>query len=355
MANVLAVKFRKGRKIPIPTYKNILHNVGLVKAEYWLKDIDARESIIASKLYTNKSDVIKDWSKWVAECELKYLRNPTKKRKLRSDAIRLEEGIIIIGSDVEVDDHSLSKIIKEFCKSFQQKNKTIIRHVAFHNHEGHVLDNNRLKINKHVHFIFDNINIDGEVIRRNWKKSYLSDIQTSIYEIAKKYIPNLKKVEKQQYMDLEVIDKTTKKPKIISVGKKKGKTHVEYRNMKIQEKLELENTQLKDENANLEDSNLRLQEKVFHPTLKLNNGNKATYQQVCDFNEKKHKEKIQLLENKRKEDEILIDKLKTEMAELIKEIKNNKTIFHNENVAINKNDSNGINMEDEDYDIGMTP
>jgi len=185
MANVNAIRIRP-RRDKVPSAANLAHNSALTKAKYWLDD---GSNIVQSHSYNNHKLLNEDWNQWITEANERYLQNPNTKTKLRKQAVRIEEGLIIIGSDVEANQEQIKSITQDFIKKFEEENNTKVKHWAIHDHEGHIDDDNQNQIiNRHVHFLFDNVNKDGEIIRSKWKKDYLSKLQTNIFDISEKYI-----------------------------------------------------------------------------------------------------------------------------------------------------------------------
>lgn len=224
MANCNAIKIRP-RKNPIPTPANLAHNCAMKKANYWLND---GAEIIQSKVYTDYRKLNEDFKNWEKEAEKRYSNNSDKKRKLRNDAVKIEEGMIIIGTDVEISNQNIVNIINDFVDKFENENNTKIRHWAYHNHEGHINEQSKEIINRHVHFLFDNVSVNGEMVRKNWKRDYLSKLQDNIYEISKIYA-DVERAKKSTYHTVKIGDREVK------INDKKGVHHRVYRKQKEQE------------------------------------------------------------------------------------------------------------------------
>ncbi len=202
MANCNMVRIRDSKKYKVPKASNLAHNSAMTKATYWLHD---GNDLVQSHKYENHSELNDDWNKWIDEAKLRYKNNKKNKRKLRSDAVVIEEGMIVIGTDVKATTEDITNIIKDFIKQFEEENNTKVRHWSYHNHEGHIDENNKSeKINRHIHFLFDNVSNDGIMIRRAWKREYLEKLQDKIFDISKKYIINIERAKPSVYKEVEI-------------------------------------------------------------------------------------------------------------------------------------------------------
>lgn len=226
MANCNAVRIRP-RKKPIPTAANLAHNCAMKKAAYWLND---GAEIIQSKSYDDYRKLNGDFNNWVKEAEQRYSNNETKKRKLKSNAVKIEEGLLIIGTDVEISNRNIVNMINDFVNKFESENNTKIRHWAYHNHEGHINEEGEEEINRHVHFLFDNVSNSGEMVRKHWKKTYFSKLQDDIYEVSKKYT-DIERAKKSTYHTVKIEGREVK------INDKKGVHHRVYRKQKEQEQV----------------------------------------------------------------------------------------------------------------------
>jgi len=236
MANCNAIKIRP-RKNPIPTPASLAHNCAMKKASYWLTD---GAEIIQSKSYDDYRKLNGDFNNWVKEAEQRYSNNESKKRKLRSDAVKIEEGMIIIGTDVEISNENIVNMINDFVDKFEKENDTKVRHWAYHNHEGHIDEESKEKINRHVHFLFDNVSSSGEMVRKNWKKTYFSKLQDDIYEVSKKYA-DIERAKKSTYHTVKIEGREVK------INDKKGVHHRIYRKQKLQEQKQARQKDLKEQ------------------------------------------------------------------------------------------------------------
>ena len=234
MANANAIKIRSTKKTktgkpkyPKPSGANLAHNSAVNKANYWLND---GGDIIQSQSYNNTHEVNADWIKWENEAKERYKNNPSNQRAIKSNAILLEEGLIIIGTDVNAKDKDIEKIAKDFVAKFEKDNNTNIRHWAYHNHEGHKEDGKE-HINRHIHFIFDNVDNNGVMVRRNWKRDYFKQMQTDIFDISKKYVKDIERGKESEYEEVEIEDR------IVKINTRKQIHHRVFRKMKENEQI----------------------------------------------------------------------------------------------------------------------
>ncbi|WP_305863719.1 hypothetical protein [Aliarcobacter butzleri] len=300
MANANAVKIRSTKKkangkpkYPKPSGANLAHNSAVNKATYWLND---GNKIIQSQSYNNTHEVNADWIKWENEARERYLQNEKNQRAIKSNAVLLEEGLIIIGTDVNAKEKDIEKIVKDFVAKFEKDNNTKVRHWAYHNHEGHEEDGKE-HINRHVHFIFDNVDNNGTMVRRNWKRDYFRQMQTDIFDISKKYIKNIERAKESEYEEVEIEDR------IVKVNTKKQIHHRVFRQMKENEQIEdlsQEKTTLKKEITSLKSQNtksknekhklkeeleaLKEETKQLRADLQVEKAEKEAYQQLDYLN-----------------------------------------------------------------------
>jgi hypothetical protein len=168
----------------------LAHNSGHKKATYWLGD---GTDLMQSQKFISVAHLNEIWNTWCDDADSRYNSVPGRKRKLGTDAVRLEEGMLVLGTDViDLPKKDIKKIIKSFISKFEKDNNTKIRHWSYHDHEGHK-DNDIEKINRHIHFIFDNVSKSGEMVRRKWKRSYLKQLQDDIYTSAKAVVPEIER------------------------------------------------------------------------------------------------------------------------------------------------------------------
>ena len=212
MANANAVIIRKPKIYKIPTSSNLAHNSGITQATYWLNN---GKDIIQSIKFKDMEEINNIWKKWEEEARTRYKNNLSNKRALRSNAVIVEEGLIVIGTHVQATKNEILKILNNFVRKFQKDNNTTILHIAYHTHEGHEDTNKNEVINRHAHFLFANVSNSGVMVRRNWKRYYLKQLQDDIYEISKQYIPTIERgkeaTHKEVYIDGNLVKINEKK------------------------------------------------------------------------------------------------------------------------------------------------
>ena len=226
MANANAVIIRKPKIYKIPTTSNLAHNSGLTQATYWLNN---GKDMIQSIKFKDKEELDSIWRKWEEEAKSRYKNNPLNKRALKSNAVIVEEGLVVIGTHVQATKNEIVKILNDFVRKFQKDNNTKILHIAYHTHEGHEDTNKNEVINRHAHFLFANVSNNGVMIRRNWKRDYLKQLQDDIFEISKKYIPNIERGKEATHKEV-YIDGT-----LVKINERKHKHHRVYREQQNQE------------------------------------------------------------------------------------------------------------------------
>lgn len=301
MANANAVIIRKAKLYKRPSIHNLLHNCGLILATYWIKSI---ENMKQHPKIQNQEEANKKWNEWISILRKRYKQNNKNKRELRSDAVIIEEGLIVIGRDVVANENQIIQILNEFLQKFSQDNNIEILHVSYHNHEGHLDDNNEV-INRHIHFLFSNISKNGLMVRRNWKRDYLKKLQDDIYEISKKYIPNIERGQEVEYEEKNI------NGKIFKVSIKK---HIHPRIFRLNKEQEgikhkiIKEHELAIENKNHEIHCKNIEIKRLHEVIenmktdaysdfKFDNNERITYEFLYKSYQKKcTKQKIQLKE-----------------------------------------------------------
>jgi len=191
MANAISVNIRP-KKYAKPSLNNLLHNTGLEEATYWIKD---KSYIYSSIDIDSKEKAEQIWQNWLNEAKKRYTERVGK--KVQKKQILIEEGLIIIGRDVEdTAPETIVKIFKDFKEWFEKRHNTKVLGYFYHAQEGHIdLVSNEFKQNRHIHFFFSNVSNEGLSVRRTFKKEDLSELQTKIYECAKKYIPTIERAE----------------------------------------------------------------------------------------------------------------------------------------------------------------
>jgi hypothetical protein len=210
----------------IPTTSNLAHNSGLTQATYWLYN---GKDIIQSIKFKDKEELDSIWRKWEEEAKSRYKNNPLNKRALKSNAVIVEEGLVVIGTHVKATKNEIVKILNDFVRKFQKDNNTKILHIAYHTHEGHEDTNKNEVINRHAHFLFANVSNNGVMIRRNWKRDYLKQLQDDIFEISKKYIPNIERGKEATHKEVYIDGN------LVKINERKHKHHRVYREQQNQE------------------------------------------------------------------------------------------------------------------------
>jgi hypothetical protein len=188
---------------------------------------------------------------------------------MRSDAVRIEEGLFIIGSDVVTSKEQIKLGIAKFFKTFEDKYNTQILHWAYHDHEG----KDKNQINRHVHFLFDNVNTQGNMVKRNMKRQDFSELQTMAFESFQKFesqslfkktlnplVRAINYQEKGEYAPRQKSHRHYRKDKAEQAENQMG---IEIRNnfMEEIEELESETTLLEKENQRLADKLNQFEEK----------------------------------------------------------------------------------------------
>lgn len=251
MSNANAVIIRKPKLYKVPTSTNLAHNSGITQATYWLND---GKDIIQSIKFKDMEEINNIWKKWEEEARTRYKNNLSNKRALRSNAVIVEEGLIVIGTHVQATKNEILKILNNFVRKFQKDNNTTILHIAYHTHEGHEDTNKNEVINRHAHFLFANVSNSGVMVRRNWKRYYLKQLQDDIYEISKQYIPTIERGKEVTHKEI-YIDGT-----LVKINERKHQHHRIYREQQKQETIrnQLIKEQLSKEKELIEEIN-RLQ------------------------------------------------------------------------------------------------
>jgi DNA repair exonuclease SbcCD ATPase subunit len=190
MANCNAITIRNSKNTAAPSASNLAHNSALTKANYWLND---GANIVQNFRPKSHQDLNEIWNNWIADAKQRYLDNPNNKRALKSNAVKIEEGLIVIGSDVDATPKQIKQLTLNFIKKFEDDNNTKVLHWAIHDHEGHKDKDGNEKVNRHIHFLFDNVDADGTMVRRNWKRSYLKQLQDDIFDASKSVISNIER------------------------------------------------------------------------------------------------------------------------------------------------------------------
>ncbi len=196
MANANSVLIRSTKNYKTPSASNLAHDCGLKVATYWL---DKNPDLAQSQNIDSYAKVNEVWNQWLNES--KELYSKKHQRQIRDDAVIIEEGLIVIGSDVEDRDNldKLRLMTLSFIEKFEKDNNTKVLYWSIHNHEGKDEEHKNL----HVHFFFSNVNNDGEMVRRNWKKSYMAQLQTDIYDASKPSFGSIERATNYQELGLK--------------------------------------------------------------------------------------------------------------------------------------------------------
>jgi hypothetical protein len=297
MSNSLTIQLRPTKNYSAPSVANLFHNSGISKAMYWIQEGD---KIIQSDEIKKPRQAVELWRSWIDEATKIVL---TKKGKQpQKKQVLIEEALMIIGRDVpKTDPQTFVKIFEELQKEFEKKFDTKILYYSFHNHEGHLNENGDFINNLHIHFFFRNVDNKGESVRRKIKKSDLSELQTLIHQIGKKYIPTLERA-KNYYAE----------------GKKapKHKSHREFRTEKQKEQL-----------AKVKD--LKPLSKELRELLKANGAKRADYADLEAF--------VKSLKEQIKNKELTITQLNDKIEQYKKDVFSNFT-YKNTNKPVKYKD-----------------
>jgi len=174
MSNYICIK-RRTTDAAVPSINTLKHNQRLqVKIDYLLPKFQRKRNYHFVKI-ENAEDA---FSRLKKANETRYQN--INKRKLRSDANRLESLLIIL-SEEQVNrcnpDDIWRKAI-EFKSFFEEKYQTTVNFLDWHRDEGH--DGH---INNHVHLEYDNVSRAGKMVRRTFTKWDLVKMQDTIAEI----------------------------------------------------------------------------------------------------------------------------------------------------------------------------
>jgi FtsZ-binding cell division protein ZapB len=178
MAAFASVKTRP-KKETKPCVGTVLHNQRITKPSYLLPE-QFRLDNYHSNIVKNATKTFNDWS---LENETRYAK--INKRKLRSDAHRLESLLVVLSEEqvAKCDPDQIWQKAEEFKLWFEQKYKTKVRTMDWHRDEGHV---NIIPVyNHHIHLEFDNVNTEGKMVRKLFSKGDLKKFQDKIFEIYK--------------------------------------------------------------------------------------------------------------------------------------------------------------------------
>ncbi len=179
MAKYAAIVTRKPKEAK-PSPGTVVHNQRYGN----FNDLLAEKFRKPNMHLTRISNATKTFNAWAKENEKRYKEK--KKRKIRSDA-HLLESLAIVLSVEQVDKNAPEDIWKkaiEFQKWFEKEFDTTVRTMDWHRDEGHV-KNGKAIINEHIHLEFDNVDSNGDMVRRRFSKGVKSMLQDKIAEIYK--------------------------------------------------------------------------------------------------------------------------------------------------------------------------
>ncbi len=181
MSKFVSVKIRERKKTAPPNLHSLLHNLRYGKLPSYLLPKELRQENY--HLHPTMS-AEKNWNKWNDEIQARYTKEH--KRKMRSDSVALEEGLIIL-SDEQVRNCNPDEIwekMLEYIKWFEERFDTKVRTLDWHRDEGEI-ELGRVKYNEHAHFIFDDVDSRGEKIRNKWSRygTELKEMQDKVAEI----------------------------------------------------------------------------------------------------------------------------------------------------------------------------
>lgn len=178
MANSCSAIIRR-KGTPPPNPGNLMHNSGQRSASYWLdKNPDLR---LYGRTPSSTREANEIWGEWVEKTEKRYREK--RGRKLRSDAIRIDEMLLVVGKDVEgrEDPEKVEAFVKEALTKMQEKWGFVPLHVAIHDHEG----KSKEEPNIHVHILYSNVTEEGNLFKRSLGKKGLKELQDITHEAAK--------------------------------------------------------------------------------------------------------------------------------------------------------------------------
>ena len=179
MAKFASVKHRKRSETKPPGEFNLVHNSRLHEPSYLLPEKHRKPNFHLTKI-SNAKKTIETWKN-----EAKNLYNKFHKRKMRSDAMPLEESILILSEEQvnQCDPDAIFAAAQKFIAWFESEYKTKVYSLDWHRDEGHITAGGVVSRNEHMHMVWRNVSDDGQMIRRQWKDRTLSMHQTKFAEI----------------------------------------------------------------------------------------------------------------------------------------------------------------------------
>jgi hypothetical protein len=181
MSKFASVKIRDRKKIKPPSLHSLLHNQRLsADANYLLPTEYRKDNYHLSPI----SNATKVWNTWESEIQERYKK--AHNRKMRSDAIAIEEGLIVLSTEQveQCDPDQIWKKAQEFRRWFEKRHNTEILSLDWHRDEG-IVEDGKAVLNEHIHFLYADVNMDGNKIRNQWQRSgaELREMQDKIAEI----------------------------------------------------------------------------------------------------------------------------------------------------------------------------
>ena len=277
MSNFASI-IRRPKSESKPSIGTLLHNQrivipkNLLPAEYRLQNYH-------HITITNATKTFKQWEK---ENEERYKK--LNKRKLRSDAHRLESLVIVLSGDqvATQDPNEIWAKAQIFKKWFENKYKTQVRTMDWHRDEGHIdeghIQKSNALINDHIHLEFDNVNLEGKMVRKLFSKGDLIAFQDKIAEIY------------------EPMGFVRGQKKSLGATPKRGIPQKKFRQIKINEA-----AKAKIKNVNEENQKLRAE-------MQAQGAKRADYAAL--------EEEVRLLRKRSKENNLTIDELNQTILEL---------------------------------------
>jgi hypothetical protein len=183
MSKFASVKIRDRKKIKPPSLHSLLHNQRLSADANYLLPTEYRKDNYHLNPISNATKV---WNEWNNKIQERYKKSH--KRKMRSDAISIEEGLIVLSAEQveQCDPDAIWKKAQEFKAWFEKRHNTEILSLDWHRDEG-IVENDKAILNEHIYFLYADVDADGNKIRNQWQRSgaELREMQDKIFEIFK--------------------------------------------------------------------------------------------------------------------------------------------------------------------------
>lgn len=179
MSKFVAIK-RRTKDAKPPSSSTLRHNQRIGKEPSYLLPEHLRKKNYHLIRTPKPVPVFNSWKK---ENEKRY--EEKRGRKLRSDASRMESLLIILSEEqVELcNPDDIWKKSLEFKQWFEERYLTRVRSVDWHQDEGHADKEIIETRNNHIHFIYDNVNDLGQMVRRLFSKGDMIKMQDAAAEI----------------------------------------------------------------------------------------------------------------------------------------------------------------------------